>query len=56
MGKPKGTKRVLQERGLWKEGILKQCVALPKGDTEADAQYNARKDLDRGEWENIAAQ
>ena len=30
---PKGMKRVLQERGLWKEGIRKQCGAISKQDT-----------------------
>ena len=48
-GKPKDTKRVLQEQGLWKEGIRKQCGAVSKEDTETDTEFNARKELDRCE-------
>ena len=33
VGKPKGMTRVLQERGLWKEDIRKQCGAVSKEDT-----------------------
>ena len=38
---------MLQERGLWKESIRKQCGAVLKEDTETDAKFNARKEPDR---------
>jgi hypothetical protein len=31
--KPKGMKRILQERGLWYEGLKKQCVREKKKNT-----------------------
>ena len=37
---------LLQERGLWKESIRKQCGAVLKEDTETDAEFNARKELE----------
>ena len=44
-----GSQKVLQERGLWKEGIRKQCGAVSEEDTETDAEFDARKELDRRE-------
>ena len=52
---PKG-KGVLQERGLWKGDTRKQRGAVSKEDTETDAEFNARKELDRCEREKIATQ
>ena len=49
VGKPRDMTRVLQERGLWKEDIRKQCGAVSKEDTETDAEFNAPKELDRCE-------
>ena len=40
---------MLKERGLWGEGIRKQCGAVSKEDTETDAEFNVRKELDRCE-------
>ena len=48
--------RMFQEWGLWKEGIRKQCEAVSKEDTETDAEFNARKELNRCERGKIAAQ
>jgi len=33
IGEPKGMKRVLQERGLWRDGLLKQCGRQKKAKT-----------------------
>ena len=33
---------MLQERGLWKESIQKQCGAVSKEDTETDAEFNVK--------------
>jgi len=50
IGQPKGMKRVLQERGLWRDGLKKQCsAAKAKEDTETETQYNARLELDHCE-------
>jgi hypothetical protein len=47
IGENKGMKRVLQERGLWRDGLKKQCDA-PKlrEDIETEAQYTAHLELD----------
>ena len=34
VGKPKGMERILPERGLWKEGLKKQCSKAKKEETE----------------------
>ena len=47
VGKPKGIKWALHERGLWKEGLGKQCGAKSKEGIGTDAQFNVRKELDR---------
>ena len=36
MGKSKGIKRILQERGLWYEGLKKQCAREKKGGAPSD--------------------
>ena len=35
LGKPKGIKRILQERGLWREGLKKQCAREKKKNLKA---------------------
>ena len=46
IGKAKGIKRVLQERGLWVSGLKKQCGRQKKDNTrtndETMGEYNAR--------------
>ena len=40
--KPKGMKRTLQERGLWKDSLKKQCGSKKANFTETMEQYEAR--------------
>ncbi|KAF8243258.1 hypothetical protein K440DRAFT_530788, partial [Wilcoxina mikolae CBS 423.85] len=43
LGKPKGMKRILQERGLWIEGLKARCPSLRKRQSaETEEQYMAR--------------
>ena len=43
IGQPKGTKRILQERKLWREGLHSRCPGLKKkGKDESDEQYPKR--------------
>jgi transposase len=48
VGQPKGLKRVLQERGLWIDGLKKQCgTTKTKEDIETESQSAAYTELDR---------
>ena len=49
VGKPKGMKRILQERGLWQEGLKKQCGEARKEEQETEQHYQARLEIDRCE-------
>ena len=46
VGKPKGMKRILQERGLWKEGLKKQCGRAKKEELRTEEHYQARFKLE----------
>ena len=46
VGKPKGMKRTLQERGLWQEGLKKQCGKAKKEEQETEQHYQARPEID----------
>ena len=48
-GKPKGMKRVLQERGLWRESLKKQCGKAKKEGQKTEQYYQARLEIDKCE-------
>ena len=43
IGQPKGMKRILQERGLWIDGLRTRCPGLKrKAKDESEEQYTGR--------------
>ena len=47
--KPKGMKRILQERGLCQGGLKKQCGKAKKEEQETEQHCRARLEIDRCE-------
>jgi len=52
LGKPKGIKRVLQERGLWHEGLKKQC-ARKKKNTAIGSVSGLARDFEEREFHEV---
>src|ERR1700753_4056172 len=45
LGQPKGLKRVLQERGLWRPKLKKQCGRVKKAATVPDAAVESEEEM-----------